>query len=219
VNQAIVIKSDGSGTLAMHAEVSKLLRDYVASLAEVSGNSTIVKGGKLFDAAAVRKDFESRPGITVKKAVAPTADSLDLEITFTSLQNVFAQDKTLAGTGALVYGESGGKKTVKLHLDRSNYTQLSALFPLLKDPTFAGLGPQVNDTITDDEYLSMIQFTLGDDAPGLLKKSFMTLSIDPEGDIVSQSGGTVSGGAVVFRIPLLRLLVLDKPLDYSVTFK
>jgi hypothetical protein len=75
--------------------------------------------------------------------------------------------------------------------------QLSALFPLLKDPVFAQLGPQVNDTISDDDYLS----------------------IDPEGDIISQTGGTVSGGAVTFRIPLLRLLVLDKPLDYSVTFK
>jgi hypothetical protein len=45
------------------------------------------------------------------------------------------------------------------------------------------------------------------------------LTIDPEGDIISQVGGTVSGGAVTFRIPLLRLLVLDEPLDYSLTFK
>ena len=219
VNQTIVIKSDGSGTLAMHADVSKLLHDYIASLSEVSGTNTIMKNGKLFDAAAIRKDFETRPGITVKKVVTPTADTLDLEIAYGSLQDVFAQDKTLAGTGALVYSESGGKKTVKLHLDRSNYTQLSALFPLLKDPVFAGLGPQVNDTTSDADYLEMIKFTLGDDGPALLSKSFITLTIDPQGDIISQTGGTVSGGAVVFRIPLLRLLILDKPLDYSVTFK
>jgi hypothetical protein len=219
VNQTIVITSNGSGTMVMHAEVSRLLHDYIASLSEVSGTDTIMKGGKLFDAAAIRKDFESRPGITVKKVVTPTADSLDLEIAYTSLQNVFAQNDTLKSAGAIVYSESAGQKTVKLHLDRSNYTQLSSLFPLLKDPVLAGLGPQVNDTISDDDYLSMIKFTIGDDGPTLVKKSFITLTIAPEGAIVSQTGGTVTGGAVVFRIPLLRLLVLDKPLDFSVTFK
>ena len=65
-----------------------------------------------------------------------------------------------------MYSEPGGTKTVRLHLDRSNYTQLASLFPLLNDPTVAGMGPQVNDTITDAEYLDMIGFTLGNDGPG-----------------------------------------------------
>jgi hypothetical protein len=219
VNQTISIRNDGSGTLSMHAEVTKLLHDYLASLAEVSGKSGLMAGGKVFDAAAMKKDFEARKGITVKRVVTPTPDSVDMDLAYTSLRDVFSQDDTLKSTGAMVYSEADGKKTVKLHLDRSNYTQLSRLFPLLNDPTVAGLGPQVNDTITDAEYLEMIKFSLGDDGPGLLKKSFITLTIDPEGDIISQTGGTISGGAVVFRIPLLRLLVLDKPLDYSVTFR
>ena len=218
-NQTIHINSDGSGTLAMHAEVTKLMHDYLESLAEVAGTPGFMSGGKVFDAAAIKKDFGSRPGLTVKKVVAPTADSLDLELAFSSIRDVFTADAALTSAGALLYSESGGKKTVKIHLDRSNYTQLSTLFPMLNDPVFAGMGPQVKDTITDDEYVEMIRFSMGDDGPGLLKKSFITLTIDPEGEILSQSGGSVSGSAVVFRIPLLRLLVLDKPLDYSVTFR
>ena len=219
VNQTISIKNDGSGTLILHAEVTKVLHDYLASLAEVAGNGALMKGGKVFDAASIRKDFESRPGLTVKKVATPTADSLDLEIAYASVQNIFSSVDTLKSSGALVYSEAAGKKTIRLHLDRTNYTQLSALFPLLKDPTFASLMPQVGDTITDEDYLSMIQFSIGDEGPALLKKSFITLTIDPEGEILSQTGGTVSAGAVVFRIPLIRMLVLDKPLDYSVTFK
>jgi hypothetical protein len=73
--------------------------------------------------------------------------------------------------------------------------------------------------VTDDDYFSMIQFSMGDAAPGLLKKSFITLTVQPRGEIISQSGGTISGGAVVFRIPVLRILVLDRALDYSVTWK
>jgi len=65
----------------------------------------------------------------------------------------------------------------------------------------------------------MIKFTLGDQAPGLVQKSFVTITIKPEGQILSQNGGTLSAGTVTFKIPLLRLLVLDKPLDYTVSFK
>jgi hypothetical protein len=219
VNQTIAISGDGSGTLAMRADVSRLLRDYIGSLSEVSGKPAPAPGASLFDAAAIRKDFEARKGLTVKKAVTPTPSSFELELSYTSIRDIFAGDATLKSAGAMTWSDDGGKKTLKLHLDRTNYTQLAALFPMLKDPSIAGLGPQVNDTITDAEYLDMIKFSLGDDGPGLLKKSFITLTVDPEGEIISQKGGTVSGGSVVFRIPLLRILVLDKPLDYSVTFK
>jgi hypothetical protein len=218
VNQTIVVKADGSGTASMHAEVSRLLADYISSLSEVSGKPAPA-GGNVFDAAAIRKDFAARPGITVTKAATPTTTSLDLDLSFTSIQDVFTRDDALKTSGALVYSESAGKKTIRMHLDRSNYAQLSALFPMLKDPTLASLGPQVNDTTTEAEYLDMVSFSIGDQGPGLLKKSFVTLTIDPEGEILSQTGGTISGSAVVFRIPVLRLMVLDKPLDYSVTFK
>jgi hypothetical protein len=35
---------------------------------------------------------------------------------------------------------------------------------------------------------------------------------------VSQTGGRIENGAAVFEVPLLRMLMLEKPLDYSVTF-
>jgi hypothetical protein len=219
VNQTISIKDDGSGTLAMRADVSKLLRDYIASLSEVSGKPAPAAGAPFFDTAQIKKDFAARPGLTVKKVATPTASSLEMELGYNSVTDVFASDEKLKGAGALVWKDEGEKKTLKLHLDRTNYTQLAGLFPLLKDPSIAGLGPQVNDTITDAEYLDMIKFSLGDEGPGLVKKSFITLTIAPEGQIISQSGGTLSGNTVVFRIPLIRLLVLDKPVDCTVTFK
>ena len=218
MKQTIVIKSDGSGTLAMHVEVARLLHEYVARLSEVSDKPVLGPGGTFFDAESMRKDFESRPGITVTKAVTPSNDAVDLELTFNSIQDVFSRDESLKNTAALAYSESGGKKTIRLHLDRGNYPQLARMFPLLASPAFAAFGPQPNDTTTDDEYMEMVRFSIGDDAPALLKKSSLTLTLAPEGQILSQSGGEITGGAVVFRIPLLRLLVLDKPLDYSVTF-
>jgi hypothetical protein len=203
----------------MHVEVTRLLHDYVARLSEFSDKPALMRGGKFFDAASIRKDFESRPGITVTKAATPTPDTLDLELAFDSIQDVFTREESLKSAAALAYSESDGKKTIRLHLDRSNYAQLARSFPLLGNPAFAAFGPQADDTASDDEYLEMVRFSIGDDAPALLKKSYLTLTLDPEGEILSQSGGDVIGGAVVFRIPLLRLLVLDRPLDFALTFK
>src|SRR5271169_4561556 len=134
MKQTIVIRSDGSGTLAMHVEAARLLHEYVARLSEVSDKPVLGPGGAFFDAESIRKDFESRPGVTVTKAATPSNDALDLELTFNSIQDVFAQDPSLKNTAALAYSESGGKKTIRLHLDRSNYPQLARTFPLLASP-------------------------------------------------------------------------------------
>ncbi len=217
MNQTVVIHDDGSGTLALHAEVTPLLRDYLASLAEVSGDSGLMKDGNVFDAASIRKDYESRPGITVVDAAAPTRSSLDLTLGFDSLQDLFRGQDALKSAGVLSYVESADHGTIRFHLDRANYGQLAALFPLLRSPVFSELGPQANGAVSSEDYLSMIRFSMGEAAPAQLKKSFVTLTIQPDGEILSQSGGTVIGDTVVFRIPLLRLLVLESPLDYSIT--
>src|SRR5208337_3617988 len=125
MKQTIVIRSDGSGTLAMHVEVARLLHDYVARLSEVSDKPVLGPGGAFFDAESMRKDFESRPGVAVTKAVTPSSDSVDLELTFNSVKDVFAQDESLKNAAALAYIETGGKKTIRLHLDRGNYSQLA----------------------------------------------------------------------------------------------
>ena len=217
VSQALVISADGSGTLATHVDVSPLLRDYVLSLADISGGPA--KEGRVFDAEATRKDFQSRPGITVKRAETPTPSSLDLDLAFESLQDVVRGQDALANAGAVVVEDNGDRRTLRLHLDRSTWGQVASLFPPLRDPVFAQLGPQGTGQVSEADYLSMIKFSIGEDAPALLRKSFITLTVQPDGEILAQAGGTVSGNTVVFRIPVLRVLVLDRALDYSVTFR
>jgi hypothetical protein len=219
MSNTIIIRGDGSGTVAVRVEISKLFKEYLVSMAEVSGQAEIAKEGKLFDLKEIQKGFEGRPGVTVKRLASPKPESLEVDIAFRSIQEVFASDDALKSAGVITFSQANGAKTVKVHLDRANYKQTSTLFPGLSNPLFEGMGPQANDTITEAEYLEMIKFSLGDEGPALVKKSYIEIAIRPEGEIVSQTGGAVANGTVVFRIPLLRLLVLDKPLDYTVTFK
>jgi len=219
VNQTLEVSRDGSGTLSTHAEVSPLLRDYLSSLAEVSGGAGPLKDGRVFDAPSIRKDFQARPGVEVLKAETPTASSLDLDLAFHSLQEAVQGQGALQAAGAVTVTERDGSTTLRLKLDRSTWSQLVALFPPLKDPVVQQLGPQGTGKVTESDYLEMIRFSMGDAAPGLLRKSFFTLTVRPEGEIVSQAGGTTGDGTVVFRIPVLRVLVLDRPLEYSVTYR
>ncbi len=219
VGQSVVIKSDGSGTASLRVAISRLLRDYLLSLAEVSGQADQVKQGRVFDLQEIRKGFAGRQGITIQRLESPSPDTLEMDLGFRSLEDLFVSDPGLAGAGAFTLTQSGGTRTLTMHLDKRTFGHLSALFPVLADPTIAGLGPQPNDTVTEDEYLSMIEFALGAGGPELVKKSFITVTIRPEGQVVSQTGGSLSNGAVSYRIPLLSLLVLSKPLDYSISFR
>src|SRR4030042_1396948 len=69
------------------------------------------------------------------------------------------------------------------------------------------------------EYLELIDLALGEGGAAALKASAIETTILVKGRVVAQSGGTTVPGGVAFRIPLLRVLLLDKPLAYSLPFK
>ena len=216
---AVVLRADGSGSMTMHLEVTRLLHDYIAGLSEVSGDAPQLPPGQIFDLAAVRKGFEAQPGIEVLSVSSSDPRSLDVTVGFESLPDVFAARPGLQAANVVSLTQEGGRDTLKIHLDKANYRQLAAFFPLLDNPVLQSLGPQAGQKTSEEDYLEEVRFSLGDAGPAEVKGSSIVISIQPDGEIVSQTGGTVSGATVVFRIPLLRLLVLAAPLDYSLTFK
>jgi hypothetical protein len=218
VNQVLTIKADGSGTTSMRVVTTKLLREYILDLQSVTGIAPAADGS-IFDVPKLQKDFAARPGLTVKKVASPSPDVLEVELAYRSVEEVYGTVESVKKSGMLLYSAAGGQKSLKVHIDRKNFKELSSVFPGMNNAAFEGIAPQEQDTITESEYLDMIQFTLGPDGPAALKGSFIDLVVKPEGSIVSQTGGTATNGSVTFRIPLIRLLLLDKPLDYSLVWK
>jgi hypothetical protein len=218
VNQVLTIKADGSGTTSLRVVTTKLLREYILDLQQVTG-VTPPADGSIFDVAKLQKSLAARPGLTVKKVASPTPDVLEVELAYGSVEEVYGSVESVKKSGLLLYTVSGGQKSLTVHIDRKNFKELATVFPAMNSAAFEGIAPQEQDTITESEYLDMIQFTLGPDGPAALKGSFFDLVVKPEGTIVSQTGGTVANGAVTFRIPLIRVLLLDTPLDYSLAWK
>jgi hypothetical protein len=216
VSQRVALEPDGSGTAVVRIRLEKVLLDYLLDLSEVSGTVPREKG-RIFDVEDIRKGFAGRQEVTLTRIESPAPERLEMELSFRSIEKLFAAPDKPQSILTLRKGAEG--TTLRAHLDRKNFSQLLELAPFLKNPLFEGLGPQENDDATEAEYLELIDLALGEGGSAALKASTIETTITVKGKVVAQTGGAPVAGGVVFRIPLLRVLLLDKALDYSLTFK
>ncbi len=216
VSQQVTLEPEGSGTAVVRIRLEKILMDYLKDLSEVSG-ATAQDKGRIFKVEEIRKGFAARQEVTLTRLESPSPDRLEMELGFRSIEKLFAAPEKPQTILTLKKGPDG--TTLRAHLDRKNFSQLLELAPFLKNPLFEGLGPQENDDTTEAEYLELIDLALGEGGSVALKASTIDTTILVKGQVVAQTGGTPVNGGVLFRIPLLRVLLLNKPLDYSLTFK
>lgn len=202
----------------MRISLQQLFVDYIADLSELTGQQS---GGRVFDLEGIRKGFAERDDVELKRIASPAPEVLEMELAFRSIENIFSGKQKLPGAPIVTLASSGDAQVLRFHLDRENFAQVSEFLPFLKNPLFEGLGPQEGDNTTEAEYLELIDLALGTGGAAALKASVIETRVNVTGRILSQSGGTLGSGgtSVSYKVPLIRVLLLDKPLDYSLTFK
>ncbi len=206
--QTIDVKGDGSGTATVRFEVKKLFSDYFAG----EGSA------KVFDAARVKQGIEKRPGFTVTRITTPTPETLEMDLAFQDIRSLVSDGDPPGNDGIISVTRKDGRTTMALHLDRRSAKKMGGLFSEVSNPAFKEMSPREQRTRTEKDYLEAIEFAVGKEGPPLVKSSFLELTVRVDGELVSQTGGRIAGGAAVFNVPLLRMLMLEKPLDCSVTF-
>jgi hypothetical protein len=216
IRQDVTVEPTGSGTVSMRIKLEQVFMDYLNDLAELTGEAS---GGRIFDVEQIKKSFTERDDLQLRRISSPTPDILEMDIAFRSIERVFAREEKLRQAGIVSFAKEAERYSVRFHLDRSNFGQVLEFLPFLQSPLFEGLAPQEGDDMTESEYLEMIELALGEEGAKRLKASTIETRVAVKGTLVSQQGGTVSGGVVTYRIPLLRVLLLDKPLDYSIVFR
>jgi hypothetical protein len=215
--QQVSLEPGGSGTAVVSIRLQKIFTDYLRDLAEVGGQAVKDKE-RIFNVEEIRKSFAQREGVEVRRVESPSKERLELELGFRSLQDLFAGDPKLESAGILTLARNGEQTVLKIHLDRSNFPRLLELAPFLNNPLFEGLGPQENDNTTEQEYFELIDLAFGEGGAAALRASSIDTEVRIKGRLIAQTGGTPVSGGVLFRIPLVRVLLLDKPLDYSLTY-
>ena len=154
VNQQVFIKADASGSVRIKIELKKAFINYLVDLAEVMGESF---EGNFFNIEEIKKGFEEKDGVELKQIDCPRPETLEMQIQFRSVEELFSNESQLRYDSILSFDHTKEGYSLRFLLDRSNFRQVSELFPLLKNPLFEALGPQESDTTTEEEYLELIE--------------------------------------------------------------
>jgi hypothetical protein len=198
-----------------------MLVSYTIDLAESLAGPIPEDERAVFDLPAIREGFAKQPGIRLVSADTPSLGTLELELAFDDVQEVFQGKDGLQQVVRLERRD--GRTTVRVRLTRSNFAQVSAVIPFGEDPLFDSLAPSEDAGLTEAEYRDVLSFMFedyaGDTNVGeILDATFLETRVRTDGTIVEVDGGELEDGVAVWRTPLLRALSLEQPLVYSLTF-
>jgi hypothetical protein len=212
---------DGSGTLQVQAGLEPNMIALMRNLSDKSGS----QGASVLDAAALNRALQAAPGIASSLLRNSGQEKIDGSIRISNIGNLLT-----TGTARFVsYTAPSGAVPGKLaiHLDRSNAPQvLKQLSPeaeyylnLLLAPAATG------EAISKAEYLEQVELLYsmikGVNAKALaaeIAASRINVAITLPRTVKSVKGGTASGKEARFDIPLIDILVLEKALDYEITW-
>ena len=221
VNQQLTLRVDRSGEAQIHVKLEPVFVDYLDTLSEAAGDSEMVPES-VFDTEEVERSVGERHGVTVTHIATPTPEELELNLSFEDLKAMLAYNAPVPGPASrpLIAFSDNDPNTLRVHLSRDNYRALTALFPILDHPLLVSLGPQQDLEVSDAEYLEMMGFVLGDDGPPAISDSVVTVRVEVDGAILEHDGGELQeDGSLLITIPLIRVLVLDQPLDYTIVYE
>ncbi len=101
-------------------------------------------------------------------------------------------------------------------LSLENYDQLVPVLPFLSDPNFEAFGPKYNEGLSEEDYLEMISFMLGEEGVPAIEESSVTLIIKASQPISSAVGGEIiDSHTFIFSFPLIDFLLLAEPLTFT----
>jgi hypothetical protein len=111
------------------------------------------------------------------------------------------------------------KNRLNFYLNLANYSNLTAVIPFLKDPNFEPFGPIYNEGLSAPDYLEMISFMLGEEGPGAIQESAITLRFETPAPIKSFTGGKkISDNVFEYSFPLIDFLLLAEPLSFELNW-
>ena len=218
VRDELILSPDGSGEAHVNVDIHPVLLAYLTDL------MTAMTGAEgdlpIFDLDQLRASFQERPGVTLLGAEMPERGALRLRVAFQDINQLFADEES-ADTVHLT--SSGTRRQLVVTLDRNAVRRFLGFAPQDSSMLADILLPPEDGSLSTAEYRDELEWAFeeygdGGEVADALDGSAIEVTVRPRGRIISQSGGSVSGDAVVFRIPVLELLTLDQERVYSVTF-
>ena len=110
--------------------------------------------------------------------------------------------------------------SLSFHLDIGSYQELKRMVPFLADPNFEVYGPEYNQGMSEEEYLEMISFLLGEEGPDAISHGLVSMEITVPGTITAVENAEKTGDSTaVFSFPIISFLLLNEPLSFSIEWE
>ena len=228
------LQGDGQADLQIYVALEPRITALIGGL--VAAGGTMQPGALILDGPAIAASMAKAPGVAsaVFKNTGPTAiegpvkiarigDFLAPGLAASAALDTARGEK---GPGFITFEQatrtgasSGGRCTINLSLE-SGPEILALISPDMGDYLSALMAPlATGEALTKTDYLTLVASVYGRGIADEISKAFFRASIDFPGPVRSVTGGTFSGRKAEFEIPLLDILVLEKPLNYEVTWR
>jgi len=213
----------------VYAALEPRMTALIAGLAAASGMTQpgSPNGALILDGSAISASMSSAPGVASVslKNIAPAAIQGPVQISrvsdFLARGKAGGRTQVSKGPSFVVFqqGKAGGRCVINLNRD-SGPEILGLISPEVGEYLSALMAPlATGETLTKTEYLTLVGSVYGKSIADEISKAQVRTFIDFPGTVQSVRGGTFSGRRAEFAIPLLDLLVLEKPLIYDVMWK
>jgi len=223
------LKEDGQADIQIYAALEPKMTALIAGLAVASGmmQPGYPNNALILDGPAISASMSSAPGVAsaALKNIAPAAIQGPVQISrvsdFLARSKTGGKTQVSKGPSFVVFqqGKAGGRCVINLNRD-SGPEILGLISPEVGEYLAALMAPlATGETLTKAEYLTLVGSVYGKGIADEISNAQVRTFIDFPGTVQGVRGGTFSGRRVELAIPLLDILVLEKPLIYDVTWK
>ena len=222
-SQRVDLALDGSGAARVEIRLSPVLASYLRDLTATVTGVEPAANSPLFDIGSLREAFARYPGITLVDASTPRPDMLLLSVKFANAGSLLSRDG--AGPEEFVtFTNRDGLRTLSIRLDRAVVAELLRLTPLAGSAAGSVLLPPAGTQMSPEEYTSYLAWALEsyaseNDVKKAIRGSRVDVTVTVAGSILNAEGGSVSGRSAAFSVPVVKLLTLQSPLVYALTFR
>ena len=213
-----VLREGGSADLDIKASVEPRMSTLIRSLKAVLGNTG---NDPVLDGPSISRSLATSPGVRAAALVNTGPSALEGTVSISRVEDFLASGQ---GTPFIAYSEnnSGGKSSghILISLDRKNVPLLLDLLSSEAiDYLSALMAPAVLDEdISRSDYLMLVGALYSQAIVTEIESARVLAEIEFPGPITTIRGGTAEGSHATFDIPLLDLLVLEKPLSWEVSW-
>jgi hypothetical protein len=214
-----VLKEGGAADLAVKTSLEPRMTDLIRRFQVMMGEPG--SAGLILDGPAISRSMASAPGIESVFLANDGPASLDGAVRAKNAGDFLAiadRSKKFVTFTEKSGSRPSGQLVIALDLESA-----PELISLLSEDAAAYLGalnaPAASgDAQSRQEYLLFVASLYGKPIADEISAAKIRAALDFPGPITSIQGGVSSGNRAVFTIPLLDLLVLDKPLRYEVNW-